>query len=142
MSIFVDPNATFPVFLKYEDVHASNGAAVGIRILSDEAEGDDVNVLVCDAAGRDFDTMSAIMEEATIINHISGKPMVRASVLCRHIALRFFKSWNLKEYDTENYLPIDAELIGKMHYNAVKALARKWLRVTGGKLDQDYTQIG
>ena len=142
MSIFVDPNVTFPIFLKYEDVYASNGAAVGIRILPDNSEGDGVNVLVCDAVGRDFDTMSSIMEEATIINHISGKPMVRASILCRHITLRFFRSWNLKEFESENYLPIESELVGKMHYNAVKSLARKWLKVTGGRLDQDYAQIG
>jgi hypothetical protein len=138
MSIFVDSRVTFPVKIRYASVYAPNGIAMGVRLLREDEQAEGATDIILDAVGRDYDTMSAIMEDATIVNHITGKPMVRSSVLCRLILLRFTKSWNVKELGTDNYIPVTSELVGRLHYNVAKALARKWLRLTGGRLESDF----
>jgi len=76
--------------------------------------------------------MSKILENATIINHINGETLVRKSVFYRAIVLKFFKSWNL--YDDKGVMvPIENHIISKMHDTLVRALAKKWLKVTGGR---------
>lgn len=130
MSILVDPEEVFPVRLKYEELFSPEGAKVGVRILPPSAEGENVRELVCDAVGRDMDHFSPIMDAATVINHISGKPMVRTAILCKSIVLTFFRGWNLKEGD--EYVPINAETVGRAHFNIVKALGRRWMLMTGG----------
>ena len=59
--------------------------------------------------------------------------MVRISVFCKLILLNFFKSWNLKDSETNRQIPINLETLGKMRYEIVKALAKEWVRITGAK---------
>ena len=133
MSIFIDPNQTFPITVKLKITGKIDDIATSIKILKPDEEGDDVLEIVCDVTGRDFDTMSKILEEATIINAVTGNPMVRISVFCKLIVLNFFKSWNLKDSETNRQIPINLETLGKMRYEIVKALAKEWVRVTGAK---------
>lgn len=133
MSIFVDANKTFPVMVKFKFVHNAEGAVTGVRILPRNAEGEGVQSIVCDAVGRDFDTMSKVMEDASLINHVTGKPMVRISVLCRMIILRFFRGWNIKDKKTGDAVPITSETLNSLRYEIVRAMAREWLLATGNK---------
>jgi hypothetical protein len=49
------------------------------------------------------------------------------------IILSFFKSWNLKDSETGNLIPINNDNIGKTRHEIVRALAQEWLKLTSGK---------
>jgi len=134
MSIFVNPEETFPVIIRFKIKNVVNDVITAVKILKPSDESDDDTVsLICDAKGRDFETMSNILEEATIINAVTGNPMVRTFVLCKLIILSFFSSWNLKDAETGNVVPITSENIGKTRHEIVRALAQEWLKITSGK---------
>jgi hypothetical protein len=134
MSIFVNPEETFPVIIRFKIKNVVNDVITAVKILKPNEESDDDTVsLICDAKGRDFETMSNILEEATIINAVTGNPMVRTFVLCKLIILSFFSSWNLKDAETGNVVPITSENIGKTRHEIVRALAQDWLKITSGK---------
>jgi hypothetical protein len=134
MSIFVNPEETFPVIIRFKIKNVVNEVITAVKILKPNEESDDDTVsLICDAKGRDFETMSNILEEATIINAVTGNPMVRTFVLCKLIVLSFFSSWNLKDAETGNIVPITSENIGKTRHEIVRALAQEWLKITSGK---------
>ena len=134
MSIFVNPEETFPVIIRFKIKNGVNDVVTSVKILKSNDESDDDTIsLICDAKGRDFETMSNILEEATIINAVTGNPMVRTFVLCKLIVLSFFTSWNLKDAETGNIVPITTENIGKTRHEIVRALAQEWLKLTNGK---------
>ena len=134
MSIFVNPEETFPIIIRFKIKNVVNEVITAVKILKPNEESDDDTVsLICDARGRDFETMSNILEEATIINAVTGNPMVRTFVLCKLIILSFFSSWNLKDAETGNTVPISSENIGKTRHEIVRALAQEWLKITSGK---------
>ena len=114
MSIFVNPEETFPVIIRFKIKNVVNDVITSVKILKPNEDADDDTVsLICDAKGRDFETMSNILEEATIINAVTGNPMVRTFVLCRLIILSFFSSWNLKDAETGNVVPIKVRILAK-----------------------------
>ena len=85
--------------------------------------------------------MSHIIEEATIINSVTGNPLLRTSVLCKLILSTFFSSIRITELveiedeikeQTEVFYP-DINNVNHIRYELVKALAKKWLELTGGK---------
>jgi hypothetical protein len=126
MSIFVS-NQPFEIEIYFKPVVNANGQLIGVNILPESNL--ETQTLTCLVSGRDFDNMSKILENASIINHINGETLVRKSVFYRSIILKFFKSWNL--YDENNQMiPIDNNTIGKMHDSLVRALAKKWLKIT------------
>ena len=134
MSIFVNPEETFPVIIRFKIKNVVNEVITAVKILKPSEESDDDTIsLICDAKGRDFETMSNILEEATIINAVTGNPMVRTFVLCKLIILSFFSSWNLKDAETGNVVQITSENIGKTRHEIVRALAQEWLKITSGK---------
>ena len=134
MSIFVNPEETFPVIIRFKIKNIVNDVVTSVKILKPTEESDDDTIsLICDAKGRDFETMSNILEEATIINAVTGNPMVRTFVLCKLIVLSFFSSWNLKDAETGNIVPINNENIGKTRHEIIRALAQEWLKITSGK---------
>jgi hypothetical protein len=134
MSIFVNPEETFPVIIRFKIKNVVNDVITSVKILKPNEDSDDDTIsLICDAKGRDFETMSNILEEATIINAVTGNPMVRTFVLCKLIILSFFSSWNLKDAETGNVVPITSENIGKTRHEIVRALAQEWLKITSGK---------
>ena len=134
MSIFVNPEETFPVIIRFKIKNVVNEVITAVKILKPNEESDDDTVsLICDAKGREFETMSNILEEATIINAVTGNPMVRTFVLCKLIILSFVSSWNLKDAETGNTVPITSENIGKTRHEIVRALAQEWLKITSGK---------
>jgi len=64
-------------------------------------------------------------KEATIINAVTGNPMVRTFVLCKLIILSFFSSWNLKDAETGNIVPINSENIGKTRHEIIRAFSTR-----------------
>jgi len=124
MSAFVD-NQTIEITLRY--IIDSEG---GITFLRPENT-EECHELICVCRGRDFDTMSRILEDATIINHITGNAMVRTRNLYRSIMCNFVKEWNLKDDKTGKSILINAENVGRLHDEIPRYIAREWLRRTG-----------
>lgn len=130
MSVFVSDDP-IELTVYFKSIVNSSGQLISVIILKDDSEVGS-QTLKCQVLGRDFDNMSRILENASIINHINGETLVRRAVFYRAIILRFFKTWNL--YDSSNnMIPIENHIIGKMHDTLVRALAKKWLKMTSGK---------
>jgi hypothetical protein len=134
MAIFINSSYTFKVDISFKFLYSSEGDVVGVKVLPDDTEEKDTHTIVCDVKGRDFGTFSRVMEQATIINHVTGEPMARISILAQQVLLNFFTDWNLKDDETGEKIPINLENVQSMNYNLVKNLAYKWLRITSGAL--------
>lgn len=130
MSVFISKDP-FEIEIYFQTKTNTSGQLLSVVVLPDNTE-PDTQVLKCLVVGRDFDNMSRILESASIINHINGETFVRKSVFYRSIILKFFQSWNL--YDENGVMvPIENYILGKMHDTLIRALAKKWLKVTSGK---------
>jgi len=130
MSVFISKDP-FEIEIYFRPIINASGQLISIIILPDNTK-PDTQILKCLVVGRDFDNMSRILESASIINHINGETLVRKSVFYRSIILKFFQAWNL--YDANgNMVPIENHIVGKMHDTLIRALAKKWLKVTSGK---------
>ena len=130
MSIFVDPNAFIDIELRYIEIKNSSEQVVGVKIIPEDAEPqENEKSISCKALGRDYDNMSHILEECTVINHITGNPMLRTKVLMPMIVEKFFVSWDQLD-EKEMMIPINRQTINKMFYQLVKKMASKWLLKT------------
>jgi hypothetical protein len=136
MSIFVDASKRFELRLKCNIIKDANNEVICYRI---NPEG--LATISCDVKARGFSEMSHIIEEATIINSVTGNPLLRTSVLCKLILSTFFSSIRITELveiedemkeQTEVFYP-DINNVNHIRYELVKALAKKWLELTGGK---------
>jgi hypothetical protein len=127
MGIFVNNNL-FEIVIYYKEV-LNNGSSVSIKILNQYEEG--AYKIVCKAKGRDFDTMSKILEESTILNSITGSPMLRISVFYKLVVRNFVKEMKVHAETTEN-VEITVENISNLYYDIVKSIAKKWMILTGG----------
>ena len=136
MSIFVDASKRFELRLKCNIIKDANNEVICYRI---NPEG--LTTISCDVKARSFSEMSHIIEEATIINSVTGNPLLRTSVLCKLILSTFFSSIRITELveiedemkeQTEVFYP-DINNVNHIRYELVKALSKKWLELTGGK---------
>lgn len=130
MSVFISKDP-FEIEIYFQPIINASGQLVSVIILPDNTKSD-TQILKCLVIGRDFDNMSRILESASIINHINGETLVRKSVFYRSIILKFFQAWNLYD-ENGNMVPIENHIVGKMHDTLIRALAKKWLKVTSGK---------
>ena len=128
MSIFVDAGKRFELKLNCRIVKDESGDILCYKI---DPNGD--CEIFCDVKGRNFADMSNIIEEATIINSVTGNPLLRTSVLCKNIVTNFFSVIKIKDGENEETYYPDPHNIGQMRYELVKALSKKWLEMTGGK---------
>ena len=134
MPILVDPTRTFPVRVKYRDTYSENGDPVGVQVLADDASGEGVQTFEVQAIGRAGEFVSRVMEECTYFNHVSGKPVIRMRLFCYAVFRHFFKRWNLCDADSGEMLPMTDQILMWLDWGIVRAMVRKWLKTTGGKL--------
>jgi hypothetical protein len=130
MSIFVDAGKRFELKINCNIVKNDDGDVICYKI-----DPNGKSEISCDVKGRNFEDMSNIIEEATIINSVTGNPLLRTSILCKLIVSNFFSSIRIKDIDEEEvevYYP-DIHSVSHMRYELVKALSKKWLEMTSGK---------
>ena len=128
MSIFVDAGKRFELKLRCKIIKNESGEILCYKI---DQNGD--CEISCDVKGRNFSDMSNIIEDATIINSVTGNPLLRTSVLCKNIVTNFFSVIKIKDGDNEETYYPDAHNVNQMRYELVKALSKKWLEMTSGK---------
>lgn len=138
MSVFVDNNRLIDIFIKVKFVKKINDDEKEeidfVKVVKNSEDSvlkeneylEDIN---CKAKQRDFDTMSRVLEESTIINHINAQPMIRMWVFRKLIMLYFFKEWNIKDINGK-VAEINSDNISKMHYVIVKELTDIWTEKT------------
>ena len=128
MSIFVDAGKRFELKINCTIVKNKNG-----DILCYKIDPNGKCEISCDVKGRNFADMSNIIEEATIINSVTGNPLLRTSVLCTKIISNFFSVIRIKDGKNEETFYPDPSNVSAIRYELVKALSKKWLEMTGGK---------
>lgn len=141
MSIFVDASKRFQISINFDEVKTENGDLICYKFSEDGS-----NTVVCDVKARNFADMSHIIEEATIINSVTGNPLLRTSVLCKLVVSTFFSSVKVitrtQETDSKGKVTVseneevfypDKNSVNNMRYELVKILTKKWLELTGGK---------
>ena len=128
MSIFVDAGKRFELKLKCNIIKNDDG-----EILCYKFDPNGKCEISCDVKGRNFADMSSIIEDATIINSVTGNPLLRTSVLCKNIVASFFSVIKVKDDDNEEIYYPDPHNVNMMRYELVKALSKKWLEMTSGK---------
>jgi len=126
MGIFVNNNL-FDIKIFFKEIYV-NENLVSIKVIDKFEDG--AFVLSCKAKGRDFETMSKILEESTILNSITGSPMLRISQFYKLIIRHFVKKIIIESEITEE-IEITTENINNMHYDIVKNIAKKWMMITG-----------
>lgn len=141
MSIFVDPEKMIPIIIRYISITNEYGDETGVKIVNDPEIVDGVKTLICKTRGRNFGHMEPVLENCTVINHITGKPMLRTMPLYRAVILTFFAQWGDSYNKSGELKPllnndgsvmlINEGSIQLMHDSLVKALAKKWLKQTG-----------
>ena len=128
MSIFVDAVKRFELKIRCQIIKNESGEVICYKMDSNgNCE------ISCDVKGRNFSDMSNIIEDATIINSVSGNPLLRTSVLCKNIVTNFFSVIKIKDGENEETYYPDAHNVNMMRYELVKALSKKWLEMTSGK---------
>jgi len=96
MSLFVDQNPAIEIRFKFRMIQDG-----GIEFLSAESD-EECDEIICACKGRDFDTMSRVLEDSTIINHITGNAMVRTRNLYRGIVCNLLRCGILKTRKQKN----------------------------------------
>jgi hypothetical protein len=124
MSIFINNN--FEIVFKYNNIIKDN-YLIGCKIDENGSF-----TLIAKAKGRDFETMSKIIEDSSIINSVNGKPMLRTSVLCKNIILKFITEIRIESEELSSNIVPTTENIKDMDFNIVKQISKKWLEITSG----------
>ena len=127
MSIFIDKNKLFQIEISGTYIKDLTGNNIGFKIVQDG----DV-IITGYASGRDFERMSKIIEDASIINSVTGKPLLRSSVFCKMIIIHFFKEIHVKQNENILKVPVNQETIKNIQYDLIKKLSQKWLELTDG----------
>jgi hypothetical protein len=128
MNILIDKNRVFDIEIKGNSVHDSNDNYIGFSI-NDKGN---VSVLA-KCVGRDFETMSSVIEEASIINSVTGKPLLRSKIFCKLIVSKFVKQIIINSENDQTFLSVNSDTLNNMPYDLVKNIAMKWLSVTDGR---------
>jgi hypothetical protein len=127
MSIFVS-NEIYSFEFKCKKIFASNGSFSNYKISNDG----DVEIS-CKYVGRSFSKMSKVIEDASIINSVTGKPLLRTSILCKLVVSNFIKSIIIKDGISEEVIEVNSDNVNYMQYDIVKEIAKRWLEMTSGK---------
>lgn len=125
MGIFIN-SSLFEFEINFDELLIQD-VLVGIKV-SNQGK----SKLICKAKGRDFDTMSKILEDSTVLNSVNGTAMLRVSNFYKLIIKNFIKEMYLITDDNKEEIVINSDNINSIHYNLVKAISKKWMALTGG----------
>jgi hypothetical protein len=125
MGIFIN-SSLFEFEINFDELLIQD-VLVGIKV-SNQGK----SKLICKAKGRDFDTMSKILEDSTVLNSVNGNAMLRVSNFYKLIIKSFIKEMYLITDDNKEEIIINSDNINSIHYNLVKAISKKWMALTGG----------
>lgn len=126
MSILVNKNITYNIYINGYFKSDENNNIIGFKQGIGDVE------IKCIVSNRDFESMSKIIEECSIINSVTGKPLLRSGLLSKLILLNYFKEIQVSSPSDNYTIKINKDTINDLHYDLVKCLATKWLDFTDG----------
>lgn len=80
------------------------------------------------AHGPGFDLVASALEEATFINHVTGKPFIRSSVLYSSIFKTAIVHVEFPDNDKLESFDVNKIDINSKHYNLIKIICKHWLQ--------------
>lgn len=84
--------------------------------------------LVFLAKGPEFDVVSLALEESTYINHITGKPFIRSSVLYKQLFQSVIVDVDFPDNPNLDHIDVASADLSKINYNLVKIIIKEWLK--------------
>lgn len=136
MDIFVDEDETFPITIHYRGVMDGDGNRVRVEVSTGEVEGDGWKTLRGEFSQPSSQAFGEVLEQATIINHMDFRPLLRTWALRDGVLVRFMKSWNVRTgHFDEAGNPILAQIsqraISGLHYELSQTLFIEYMNRTG-----------
>lgn len=125
MSILVDKNKVLEITVNGNYIFDEKTQQKKFK----ESENGNTLITIC-YVDRDFDSMSKIIEDCSIINAVTGKPLLRASLFIKRVASSYIKRLIIKSDTEDMEIIINQDTIARMHYDFVKFIASKWLEIT------------
>jgi len=89
---------------------------------------DNEHVLKFLAKGPEFEIISLALEEATYINHITGKPFIRSSVLYQQLFKDAVFDVDFPNNPELGHIDVATADLSKINYNLVKIIMKEWLK--------------
>jgi len=80
------------------------------------------------AYGPSFEIVSKALEESTYINHITGEPFIRSSMLYRSIFTDAIIQIDFMHQDKVQTIKVKEININEVNYNLIKIVAKKWIK--------------
>jgi hypothetical protein len=130
MGLLVNKDATFKIEFNYREIHNALNQSVGIEIFDHEMN--DTKLFSATFCQANFEEMSLIREEATLINHINEKPLLLLRIFCPKVISTFCRDWNVCDENGRKY-PINENLIKCLPEHFVMKIVEQWAIRTGHK---------
>jgi len=126
MSIFVDESQTFPIVIYYQQVF--DGDTLLYTDVSDIPQ-DGWKILKTEFCQPSSGVFSDILEQATVVNSLSHKPVLRTRVLRDLILVRLMKQWSA--LNKEGFeVPINEQSISNMEIKVANLLFISYIKNT------------
>jgi hypothetical protein len=127
--MLVNPDAHFEIMFKYSIVRNNKEEAIGITLLPDDFEGK-CEVFQGTFKAANYDQMSSIREDCTVINHKNEKSVLLMKQFRSKVLSAFCLSWNLLGPDG-NPIPIQERAIMNMFEHFVAEIFDRWEKTIG-----------
>ena len=129
MNIFVDENETFPVCLYFTEERDEDGNLLNVEVSEEEKEGwEKIETEFCQPSAGSF---SEILEQATVLNDLNQKPLIKTSIFRDLILYRFMKKWNrFLDEEKERMIPINPDNLYNLHVNISNGLFLTYIQKT------------
>jgi len=125
MSIFVDQNETFTINVYYKENRNENGELENFDVCGEpKADYKQITAKFCQPSA---DVFGRILSEATIINHMNQKPIMKTDVLRTFILSTLMKEWSATN-DSGDVVPINTSTVSNIHVKIANYLFLQYLK--------------
>ena len=124
MSVFVDESDVFPVTLYCKEFRDENGALIYTDVSNEFIDGwEELKAYFCQPSVAIF---SGILEEATVLNSLNQKPVIRTRTLRDLTLLHLMKSWSAID-NNGLPVPINEQTIGCLDFKIANELFLQYI---------------
>ena len=94
----------------------------------DTPKEDNCHIVKFLAYGPSFQVVSNALEESTYINHITGEPFIRTSILYANIFRNAVVQIEFGEDENKQTIETKKVDLSTINYNLIKIVAKKWIK--------------
>ena len=111
----------------FEEKYAYKKLENGL-VIFDYANDDNQYLLKFMAYGPTFDIISKALEESTYINHITGQPFIRTSILYQNIFTNAIIEVEFPDNEELEGFSVSQIDMRSLNYNIIKIISKRWLK--------------